>query len=216
MPFRPGYPPPTLPSVWPTPKDGRTGRLGPLPECGGFEPADQSHLDASLLQAGSCGQVRVVIQVRFHKREDRTGAQTWINRATPTQNASFKTPLKLMQAVLPPPTNPVETPSITFEESFAGDCPPGMAPKGYVFLDLENLRILARKEIIARDSVPMNKFSASPVTVSIARAAVCGAVCNLPPLPSWIGSEGGYGSSMERACWRAVYGGEVFAKHCGS
>ncbi|KAG0129480.1 hypothetical protein HOY82DRAFT_610568 [Tuber indicum] len=54
----------------------------------------------------------------------------------------------------PPPADPVENPSITFEEFFAGSCPPGMDPQGCVVLDLENLRILARRKIIARNSVP--------------------------------------------------------------
>jgi len=58
------------------------------------------------------------------------------------------------QDVLPPTADPKAGPSITFGEFFAGGCPPGMNPKGSVLLNLENLRVRARRKIIARGDVP--------------------------------------------------------------
>ncbi|RPA98195.1 hypothetical protein L873DRAFT_1808806 [Choiromyces venosus 120613-1] len=122
-------------------------------ESGWSEAAEQLNQDASLWQAGSGGQVRVVIQVKFYKRQDRIGAHVRVNRAKAAKDSSIKTSIETYE-VLPVPAVLVENPSITFEEFFAGGCPPGMDPKGCVVLDLENLRVIARREILDRGGVP--------------------------------------------------------------
>ncbi|PWW73766.1 hypothetical protein C7212DRAFT_365593 [Tuber magnatum] len=122
-------------------------------ESGWSEPAEQLDRDASLWLAGSGGQVRVVVQVKFHRRQNRIGTRMWIKRARPTYNDSYKTSIETYE-ILPPAVDPVENPSITFEEFFAGGCPPGLDPGGCVTLDLENLRVLARRKIINRGNVP--------------------------------------------------------------
>ncbi|KAG0123173.1 hypothetical protein HOY82DRAFT_251356 [Tuber indicum] len=122
-------------------------------ESGWTEPAQQLDHDASLWLAGSGGQVRVVVQVKFYRQQDRIGARMWIKRARPTYNNSFKTSTETYEILLPA-VDPVENPSITFEEFFAGGCPLRLDPKGSVILNLENLRILARMRIINRGNVP--------------------------------------------------------------
>ncbi|PWW75675.1 hypothetical protein C7212DRAFT_344358 [Tuber magnatum] len=122
-------------------------------ESGWSESAEQLRQDVCLWQAGSGGQVRVVIQVKFYKRQDRIGARVWINRAKAANNSSIETSIETYE-VLPMLAVPVENPSITFEEFFSGGCPPGMDPNGCVVLDLENLRVIAREKILARGSVP--------------------------------------------------------------
>ncbi|PWW73563.1 hypothetical protein C7212DRAFT_347061 [Tuber magnatum] len=87
------------------------------------------------------------------RRQNRIGTRMWIKRARPTHPNSFKTSTETYE-ILPPAVDPVENPSLTFEEFFAGGCPPGLDPKGYVILNLENLRILARRKIINRGNVP--------------------------------------------------------------
>ncbi|KAG0638402.1 hypothetical protein HOY80DRAFT_1137566 [Tuber brumale] len=115
-------------------------------ESGWSEPIDQLHRDAKLWQQGSGGQVRVVIQVKFFPRTgNRIGSRLWINRANP-QGGSTQ--------ILPAGNDPDGSPTIAFEEFFAGNCPPGIDPAGSIVLDLEMLRVLAREEILAFGRLP--------------------------------------------------------------
>jgi len=151
-------------------------------ESGLSEPAQQLDRDASLWLAGSGGQVRVVVQVKFYRRQDRIGARVWIKRARPTYNSSFKISIETYE-ILPPAVDPVENPSITFEEFFAGGGPPGLDPKGYVILNLENLRILARMRIIM-----MNKFvPAVPVAGRMRMGCLRGCVTTVVESGMWQG-----------------------------
>ncbi|KAG0638481.1 hypothetical protein HOY80DRAFT_1047444 [Tuber brumale] len=119
-------------------------------ESGWSEGAEQLNRDATLWQQGSGGQVRVVIQVKFFPRsENRIGARLWINRANPYGNSS---------EICPPGNDVGGSPAITFHEFFAGDCPPGIDPEGYVVLDLDRLRVKARRAILARNCLPDDDY----------------------------------------------------------
>ncbi|KAG0641887.1 hypothetical protein HOY80DRAFT_1038129 [Tuber brumale] len=50
--------------------------------------------------------------------------------------------------------DPDGSPTIAFEEFFAGNCPPGIDPEGSIVLDLEMLQVLAREEILAFGRLP--------------------------------------------------------------
>ncbi|KAG0641924.1 hypothetical protein HOY80DRAFT_1038162 [Tuber brumale] len=110
-------------------------------ESGWSEPIDQLRRDAKLWQQGSRGKVRVVIEVKFLPRTgNRIGARLWINWANPHRGST---------QILPAGNDPDGSPTIDFEEFFAGNCPSGIDPEGSIVLDLEMLRVLAREEILA-------------------------------------------------------------------
>ncbi|KAG0641902.1 hypothetical protein HOY80DRAFT_1109940 [Tuber brumale] len=113
-------------------------------------PTNHLEQDATLWQQGSGGQVHVVIQVTFfQRREDRIGARLWISRANPHGGCTVRE-----YGILPPVNDPDGSPTIAFNEFFAGNCPPGIDPEGSIVLDLERLRGLARAEIRALGRLP--------------------------------------------------------------
>ncbi|KAG0638404.1 hypothetical protein HOY80DRAFT_1137568 [Tuber brumale] len=115
-------------------------------ESGWSEPASQLHRDATLWQQGSRGQVLVVIQVKFFRRnENRIGARLWITRVNQHGGCT---------EILPAANDRDGSPTIAFQEFFAGDCPPGIDPEGSIVLDLERLRVRAREEILRRGRLP--------------------------------------------------------------
>ncbi|KAG0638411.1 hypothetical protein HOY80DRAFT_171853 [Tuber brumale] len=119
-------------------------------ESGWIEPADQLHRDATLWQQGSGSKVRVVVQVKFFQSgKNRIGARLWINRANQDAGSSVT-----QYEIFPAVSNPHGSPVITFAEFYAGDCPPGIDPEGYIVLDLDRLRESARKQILALDLLP--------------------------------------------------------------
>ncbi|KAG0641878.1 hypothetical protein HOY80DRAFT_1134904 [Tuber brumale] len=116
-------------------------------ESGWIEPVGQLHRDATLWQQGSGGQVRVVIQVKhFQRNENWIGARLWITRANPQGGSS-----EILTAV----NDPDGSPTIAYNEFFAGNCPPGIDTTRSIVLDLERLRLLAREEILALDQLPL-------------------------------------------------------------
>ncbi|KAG0641890.1 hypothetical protein HOY80DRAFT_952741 [Tuber brumale] len=119
-------------------------------ESGWSEPAGQLHRDATLWQQGSGGQVRVVIQVKFfQRRDDRIGGRFWISRANPHGGCTVRE-----YGILPAVNNHDGSPTISFHEFFAGNCPPGIDPEGSIVLDLERLRVRARVQILRRGCLP--------------------------------------------------------------
>ncbi|PUU78638.1 hypothetical protein B9Z19DRAFT_1126390 [Tuber borchii] len=125
-------------------------------ECGWTESAEHLKQDATLWQKGTGGNVRVVIQVKFYKRQGgRIGARAWISRTKPPRDPS-KTPKISIETyeVLPPPPVAAASPAIKFEEFFAGCCPPGIDPDEHVILNLDNLRAISRRRIRRRGNIP--------------------------------------------------------------
>ncbi|KAG0641947.1 hypothetical protein HOY80DRAFT_952926 [Tuber brumale] len=119
-------------------------------ESGWSEPAGQLHRDATLWQRGSVGQVRVVILVKFfQQRDDRIGARLLISRANPHGGCTVRE-----YGIFPAVHNPDGSPTISFHEFFAGNCPPGIAPEGSIVLDPERLRVRAIVQILWRGCLP--------------------------------------------------------------
>ncbi|KAG0643669.1 hypothetical protein HOY80DRAFT_1032346 [Tuber brumale] len=119
-----------------------------VPESGWSEAADQLSQDATLGEQGSGGQVRVVVQVKFFPRsENRIRARLWINRANPKSS--------------PEATILMEAPRSLSVDSLPGIVP-GIDREGYVVLDIERLRVIARTEILARDRLPDERHLVYP------------------------------------------------------
>ncbi|PUU76806.1 hypothetical protein B9Z19DRAFT_1066342 [Tuber borchii] len=110
-------------------------------ESGCAESSERLTEDARMWQIGSNMGVRVVLQAKFFPADHNYGVRFvfLVSRANPKGGSC----LPDYYEIFPPPANPYHNPSISFEEFYGGNCPPGIDPKTKVELDLARLAEVA-------------------------------------------------------------------------